>query len=197
MNLTGYGVKQNYLSELCRSRNLSNSTPGFMISSQHPFKCNLQLCGISSTIPMQQTLIKFYANSLITISQQSQMFGNLWDNRLLLFIGTKQFLTIFKCIITTFTIFHKRMLQHFMTLTVAVMSKMLKWIWCVKCTLLWCVHIVTLISFVWHVWSSEWWKCRLWSWFWQCVVMYIVKKISKATGSYETTVDNLHDYRVL
>jgi len=36
-----------------------------------------------------------------------------------------------------------------MTQTVDIMPKMLLSAWCLKCTLLWCVHVVSLIPFVW------------------------------------------------
>jgi hypothetical protein len=45
--------------------------------------------------------------------------------RLLLFIRLNNFLNIFQYVISTFKMFQKRMLLHFMTSTVDIMSKML------------------------------------------------------------------------
>ena len=179
---------------MCRTRNLSNSKPGLKISSHHPFKHNLQPRGNGSAVPMQHTLIKSDTNSLITFLNKGKFL--IIYMRLLLFIRLNNFLNIFQYVISTFKMFQKRMLLHFMTSTVDIMSKMLESAWCLNCTLLWCAYCQPHSIHMWNE-SSQWWQFGLWIWLWQCVVMYIVKNTSKAAGSYENTVDSLHDYKVL
>jgi len=83
------------------------------------------------------------------------------------------------------------------------MPKMLESAWCLKCTLLCCVHVVSLIPFIWdmslHNGGSL--DCNLGcgkvQWCTQYhVTIWTVKTTSEAAGSYENIVDSLHDYRV-